>query len=126
MGTLWDAQERSARRPRGSSGQGLAAFAWAVMGGDGNGLQNVSRGAPHDESRSERPLEGCTMTSARDVDAGATDLEAIVAGGDLAARWYLRSRARGETVSEEHARRVAELGAELEARDAREARDRGT
>ena len=57
------------------------------------------------------------MTPSRDVDAGATELEAAYARGDLAARWYLRARARGETFTDEHARRVAELGAELEALD---------
>ncbi len=36
-------------------------------------------------------------------------LEHAVARGDLAARWYLRARARGETFTEAHARAVAAL-----------------
>lgn len=47
-------------------------------------------------------------------DHAAELLGACAARGDLAARWFLRARARGEGgPSEEHARRVAEL----EARD---------
>jgi hypothetical protein len=48
------------------------------------------------------------------TDHAAELLAACAARGDLAARWFLRARARGEALpSEEHARRVAEL----EARD---------
>lgn len=39
----------------------------------------------------------------------------VAAQGDLAARWFLRARARGETFTEEHARRVAELARGLDA-----------
>lgn len=45
-------------------------------------------------------------------DAPGLDvLEHATARGDLAARWYLRARSRGETVSEEHVRTVADLEA---------------
>ncbi len=33
---------------------------------------------------------------------------------DLAARWFIRARARGDAFTEEHARRVEELGARFE------------
>ncbi len=45
-------------------------------------------------------------------DHAAEVLGACAARGDLAARWFLRARARGEGgPSEEHARRVADLEA---------------
>jgi hypothetical protein len=42
-------------------------------------------------------------------------LEGAISQGDLAARWFLRARARGETFTEEHARRVEELARGLDA-----------
>lgn len=58
-------------------------------------------------------VSGRTLTDpdGRPVEADAAEvLGACAARGDLAARWFLRSRARGDTgPSEEHARRVAEL-----------------
>jgi len=60
-------------------------------------------------------VSGRTLTDpdGRPVEADAAEvLGACAARGDLAARWFLRSRARGDTgPSEEHARRVAELEA---------------
>lgn len=58
------------------------------------------------------PVEAVDVEAA--PDHAAELLGACAARGDLAARWFLRARARGEALpSEEHARRVAEL----EARD---------
>ncbi len=60
-------------------------------------------------------MSGRTPTDhdAAPVEADAAEvLGACAARGDLAARWFLRSRARGDTgPSEDHARRVADLEA---------------